>query len=60
MSALRAFGVRAFVLTAGDLRGSEMGETFVRALPAMHRTVDRHAAPFIAAVSRMGRVALLS
>ena len=57
---LKKFGVRAFVLTAGDLQGSEMGRAFVRALPAIHQAVGRYPAPFIAAVSKGGRVSLLS
>ena len=60
VGALRAFGVRAFVLTAGDLQGREMGDTFARALPAIRRAVERYAAPFIAAVSKSGRVSILS
>lgn len=57
--ALARAGVRAFVLTAGDLQGSEMGAVFVRALPAMERRVRGHPAPFVARVSRRGTVMML-
>lgn len=59
VAALMAAGVRAFVLTAGDLRGTEMAGTFLRALPAMTRFASQHPAPFIARVSKTGTVAML-
>ncbi len=57
--ALARAGVRAFVLTAGDLQGSEMGMIFARALPAMERSVRGQPAPFVARVSRRGTVTML-
>jgi predicted nuclease of predicted toxin-antitoxin system len=48
--------VRAFVLTGGNLRGEEMADAFVRALPKMDRTVREVPAPFIARVSSSGEV----
>jgi predicted nuclease of predicted toxin-antitoxin system len=58
-AALMQAGVRAFVLVAGNLSGPEMGEVFVKALPAMQRFMVRHQPPFIARVTRSGAVSLL-
>jgi predicted nuclease of predicted toxin-antitoxin system len=51
-AALMNAGVRAFTLTSGNLQGAEMAETFVRALPAIHRFVAHHQGPFIATVAK--------
>jgi predicted nuclease of predicted toxin-antitoxin system len=51
--------VRAFVLTAKNLQGSEMANIFVTALPAIQRFATRHVPPFIATITRGGRVAML-
>ena len=59
LAALARADVRAFVLTAGELRGSEMGAVFARALPRMSRLAERQPPPFVARVSRSGAVALL-
>lgn len=56
INALISSGVSAFVLTAGGLTGEEMGEVFVRAHPAMLRFVKKNPPPFIATVSRKGKV----
>jgi hypothetical protein len=56
---LLAAGVAAFVLTAGDLNGSEMAEAFVRALPRMRRMLVGQPRPFIARVSPQGTVRLI-
>ena len=56
LSALRAAEVRAFVLSAKALTGAEMGEAFVRALPAMARLVEIHEPPLVATVSRDGKI----
>ena len=45
--ALMQAGVRAFVLTAGNLSGREMADVFVQALPAIRRFVANHQPPFI-------------
>ena len=54
--AIRRAKVRAFVLTRGDLKGEEMGNIFVKALPAIKKLATSTAPPFIAHVSREGRV----
>ena len=46
----------AFVLTGGNLQGEEMGQIFVKALPAIKRFMLRHPPPFIAKVTRAGSV----
>ncbi|MGH7844205.1 MAG: hypothetical protein ACREQW_03410 [Candidatus Binatia bacterium] len=58
-TALAAARVKAFVLTSTQLQGREMAAAFVRALPRMKRLIARHAPPFIARVSRDGKVSLL-
>jgi predicted nuclease of predicted toxin-antitoxin system len=58
--ALMDAGVRAFVLTAGNITGEEMAAAFVEALPRMLRVVKGEEPPFIATVSRSGLVRLLS
>ncbi|RMF86351.1 MAG: hypothetical protein D6736_15300 [Nitrospinota bacterium] len=57
--ALLQAGVRAFVLTAGNLQGAEMAQAFITALPAIRRVVQTHAPPFIATVTTRGTVSLL-
>lgn len=58
--ALRAANVRAFVLTArGDLTGAEVGQIFVKALPAMKKLCRVTSPPFIALVSRDSKVTLI-
>jgi predicted nuclease of predicted toxin-antitoxin system len=58
-TALMNAGVRAFVLTAKNLQGSEMASVFVRALPAMTRFIVSHPPPFIARVTRSGAISML-
>ena len=52
-------GLRAFVLTAGDIDGPSMASVFVKALPAMLRFSMKHPAPFIATVTKSSSVRLL-
>jgi predicted nuclease of predicted toxin-antitoxin system len=60
LQALLAAKVRAFVLTArGDLSGVEVGQIFVKALPAMKKLCASTKPPFIARVSRDGSVSLV-
>ena len=59
LAALRKARVCAFVLTAGDLQGSEMAALFVKALPAINRFVTRNAPPFIAKITKAGSVSML-
>ncbi|MSU58206.1 MAG: hypothetical protein EXS35_08500 [Pedosphaera sp.] len=58
--ALLAAKVRAFILTAkGDLSGTEVGQIFVKAMPAMKKLCENTAPPFIARVSRDSSVSLI-
>jgi predicted nuclease of predicted toxin-antitoxin system len=60
IQALVAAKVRAFVLAArGDLSGAEVGQIFVKALPAMKKLCHTAEPPFIARVSRDGSVTLI-
>lgn len=57
--ALMAAGVRAFVLAARNLNALEMGRVFVAALPAMQKLLARHKGPFIAKVTRTGKITVI-
>ena len=58
--ALRAANVRAFVLAArGDLSGAEIGQIFVKDLPAMKKLCATKTPPFIALVSRDSKVTII-
>ena len=60
INALLAAKVRAFVLTArGDLQGREIAAIFVKALPAIKRLANNTPPPFIAHVSRDGKVSIV-
>ena len=60
LHALLAARVRAFVLTArGDLSGAEVGQIFVKALPAVKQLCETAEPPFIARVSRDGSVTIV-
>ena len=58
-TALINAGVRAFVLTAGDIDGAAMAAVFVKALPKILRFSGKYAPPFIATISKTGSVAML-
>jgi len=58
IAALRTSGARVFVLVAGNLRGSDIASTFVAALPAIFRILNRDNGPFVARVTKSGKVTL--
>ncbi len=58
ISALRASKARVFVLTAGNLRGAEIGAVFLAALPQMCKILESHPGPFVASISKSGKVTL--
>ncbi|MBI4641480.1 MAG: hypothetical protein HY731_12345 [Candidatus Tectomicrobia bacterium] len=58
-TALLRADVRAFVLTAGNLQGVEMAAIFIKALSSMRRFVADAPPPFIATVTRSGKVSIL-
>jgi predicted nuclease of predicted toxin-antitoxin system len=51
ISALRASKARVFVLTAGNLRGTEIAAAFLTALPRMLKILHSQPGPFVARVS---------
>lgn len=53
---LQRAGVRAFVLVSGRLRGFEMAEILVKALPAIKEFARKNAAPFLAKIYRDGSI----
>jgi hypothetical protein len=56
--ALHQFRVRAFVFTSGNLGGNTMASLLVKAFPAMTRLCKRQPAPFVASITRSGKVHL--
>lgn len=57
--ALMSAKVRTFVLTSSQLQGSEMAAAFVKALRRIERLVAKRDPPFIARVSKTGKISLL-
>jgi hypothetical protein len=57
-AALRASKARVFVLTAGNLRGIEIAEVFLTALPEISKALYSLPGPFIARVSQSGHVTI--
>ena len=59
LTALKAAGVAAFVLTAKGFTGPQNGAILAKALPAMLRYLVGNRPPFIAAVSASSRPSML-
>ena len=57
-AALQSSGARVFILVAGNLRGAEIAEVFVTALPRICRVLHQQPGPFIASVTQSGTVTL--
>ena len=55
-TAVRRYRVREFYFSSGNYSGAEMAEIMAAALPEMVKTVQRHAPPFIASISKSGHV----
>lgn len=51
--------VAMFTLASGNLRGEEMAQAFINALPRIHRFMAKHRPPFIAKITRSGGVSIL-
>jgi predicted nuclease of predicted toxin-antitoxin system len=58
IAALRASRARVFVLTAGNLRGSEIAAVFMNALPRICRILNSRAGPFVARISQSATVVI--
>jgi predicted nuclease of predicted toxin-antitoxin system len=56
IAALRASNARVFVLTAGNLRGSEVAVIFVHALTRICSILQSQAGPFVARISKSGQI----
>jgi predicted nuclease of predicted toxin-antitoxin system len=56
INALRTSKARVFVLTAGNLRGVEIGAVFLGALSRICKVLKSRPGPFVARVSKSGRV----
>ena len=56
IAALRASQARVFVLTAGNLRGTEIAAVFLSALPRILKVLHSRPGPFVARVSRSGQI----
>jgi predicted nuclease of predicted toxin-antitoxin system len=58
VAALLTSNARVFVLTAGNLRGSEIADVFIATLPKICRMLNSHRGPFLARVSQSKNVTL--
>jgi len=58
--ALRDARAMAFFLASGNMTGNEMADAFLKALSKMKRLHRKQPAPFVATVTRVGDVSLLS
>jgi len=56
IAALRTSKVRVFVLTAGNLRGVEIAAAFGTALPGICKVLRGQLGPFVARVSKSGKI----
>jgi hypothetical protein len=56
LRALRESGVRAFVITAGGLKGEEQARVVQEALPAMLRLLRRKKSSFVARITAVASV----
>ena len=58
IAALRASNARVFVLTAGNLRGSQIAAVFLEALPRIYRVLNSRRGPFVARISQAANVVI--
>jgi hypothetical protein len=58
IAALRASKARVFVLTAGNLRGIEIVEVFLTALPRLCKVLHSRPGPFIGRISQSGHITI--
>jgi predicted nuclease of predicted toxin-antitoxin system len=56
--ALLSSGVRAFVLTSGNVTGQEMAQLFVKSINRMKRFLAKNRGPFVAKITRGGAIEL--
>lgn len=58
-AALMRARVAMFVLASGNLRGEEMAQAFIAALPRIRRFLAKNRPPFIAKITKSGFVSML-
>ena len=59
LAALIQGNVRSFTLTAGNMRGKDMANAVMKALPAMEQFVRDFQPPFVATITATGKVKML-
>ena len=59
-AAIRQYKVREFYFSSGNYSGTEMAEMLVSSLRDMIRIYQKHAPPFIASITKSGKVNLRS
>lgn len=59
-AALERSGAATFILTAGDISGSAMAQSWVKALPRMRSILQKYDRPVLCTVSASGAVAVIS
>ena len=57
--ALIGAGVGAFILISKDLSGEDIGKILVGAVPAMSRFIIKTRRPFLAKITREGRISAI-
>jgi hypothetical protein len=57
-TAVRRYRVREFYFSSGNFTGAEMAEILVAALPEMLKVYRQHTPPFIASISKSGKISL--
>lgn len=57
-TAVRRYRVREFYFSSGNYTGAEMAEILTTALPEMVKTYARQEPPFIASISKSGKISL--
>jgi predicted nuclease of predicted toxin-antitoxin system len=59
IAAILHYKVRAFVLSARNVSGEQMAETFRGCLNSMLKFVDKYGGPFVAKVTRSGTIEII-
>ena len=59
ITALARANVRVFKLCSASMQGSEMAEAFLKAIKKIERVAVSNRAPFVATVTRSGRVSVV-
>ena len=57
-AAVVQYRVREFYFSSGNYSGAEMAEMLIAALPEMAKICRKHAPPFIASITKSGKVNL--